>query len=257
MSLRLVILLLSAVSAVASDFSDNWPSDKTEKLNYEMIIYGPTETKTTTEIEITKAFDAESVFVVAQTFEMPTQSFRIKATEKYRIPDLEFLDAQTVFFLPPEAKAQLGTDTVTISARAVDDSLAISSSSPIVPGAKMAAPDDLTTTVGALLTGRNFDFKPGGVRKFHQIDFLNFTGKPFAVVERVDSVVADDSVTVPAGFFKCHKTKRILGEQIGYGYYSVDNNNLPVVFEVINKSSNAPLTRISLVKFETSSSAKK
>ncbi len=250
MILRLGFLMLLALSAAAGDFFAGWPAGKTEKLSYELTIFVPSEMKTSTNVEITKMAKPDSVFVVRQIFDLPAQKIQINSTEKYRISDMKFISSENTFYFPPEAKAQLGTDTILISGRSVNDSIEVTSNTPLAPAGKVSNPNDLTTSIGALLTGRNFDFKPGAVRKYHQIDFLNFTGQPFTVEARSDSIIGEDNVTVPAGTFKCFKTVRSMGEQIGYTYYAKEKGNLPVMLEVINLASGKPLTKIVLTKYE-------
>ena len=250
MLLRLGLLMLMALAATAGDFLANWPAGKTEKLSYEMTIYVPSEMKTVTNVEITKSAKPDSVFVIKQSFDVPAQGVQIRTTEKYRISDLRFISSENMFKFPPEAKAQLGTDTVIIKAQALQDSLEVTSNTPLAPAGKMFLPDDLTTSIGSLLTARNYDFKAGAVRKYHQIDFLNFTGQPFSVEARGDSTIGEDSVIIPAGAFKCFKTIRPMGEQVGYTYYAKEKNHVPVMLEVVDPASGKLLTKIVLAKYE-------
>jgi len=250
MLLRLALLMLLALSATAGDFFASWPAGKAEKLSYEMTIFVPSEMKTATSVEITKMAKPDSVFIIKQSFDIPSQQVEIKSTEKYRISDMRFISSDNMFKFPPEAKAQLGTDTILIKAQAVGDSIDITSNSPLAPSGRVPSYADLTTSIGAILTSRNYDFKSGNLRKYHQIDFLNFTGQPFSVDAKTDSVAEEESITVPAGTFNCYKTMRSMGEQVGYTYYAKEKNNLPVMLEVSNSATKTPLTRIVLTKVE-------
>ncbi|MCX6828077.1 MAG: hypothetical protein NT002_02170 [candidate division Zixibacteria bacterium] len=251
MIIRLLCLFLLAVATMAGPFSANWPAGKSEKLDYDMTIYVPSEITNHVHIEITKSTGPAPAFTLVQTLDVPSQSMKVKTTEKYRAEDMKFISSENFFKLPPEAVAQLGTDSILITAKAVKDSIEIVSSSPIIPSGTLYFPANLTTSVGAALTSRNSEFKTGTTRKFNMVNFISFTGQPVTVFEEGDSVLTDTTITTPAGTFKCAKV-RSLGDvgAINFTYYCREKNNLPVMFEATDPSSGKPVAKLVLQKIE-------
>jgi hypothetical protein len=251
MIIRLLCLFLLAVAALAGPFSANWPAGKSEKLDYDMTIFAPSEITNYVHIEITKSAGPAAAFTMIQTLDVPSQSMKVKTIEKYRVADMQFISSENFFKLPPEAMAQLGTDSILVTAKAVQDSVEVTSSSPIIPSGKFYLPANLTTSVGAALTSRNSEFKAGTTRKFNMVNFVSFTGQPVTVFEEGDSVLTDTTITTPAGTFKCVKV-RSLGDvgAINFTYYCREKNNLPVMFEAIDPTSSKPVARLVLRKLE-------
>jgi hypothetical protein len=250
MLVRLLCIFLLASGAIAGNLSATWPAGKTEKLTYEMTNFVPAEMKNNINLEIGKSAGDNAVFTVIQTVDVPSQSIMIKATEKYNASDLKLLSAVNYFKLPPEARTQIGTDSLVITVTAVNDTLEIRSNSPVVPAYEIPMPESLTTTVGTMLALRGSDFKIGSVYKYNVINFLSLSGQKFAPRSQTDSVVSEEIVKVPMGEYKCIKVKNFMPGMYGYTYYSKENNHLPVLVEVMDLTSNQQIAKIALMKVE-------
>jgi hypothetical protein len=250
MILRLLCLALLSISAMAGDFLSDWPVGKTEKISYDMTMLIPTEMKGIVTAEITRVAQPEPMFVINQIYDIPSQEVKVITSEKYRVSDMRILFSENYFKLGPQIKAQIGTDSIVITAKAVGDSLEITSNSPLAPAGKVAIIPGLTTTTGAILTSRNFAFKLAAVRKYSQMNFLAFTGKPFLPENVADSVIGEDSASVPAGNFKCFKVLKSANGQAINAYYNKEKNHLPVMLEVVNPTTGMTSARVVLTKYE-------
>lgn len=251
MLIRLACLLLLAFTAVAGDFLTAWPDGKSEKLYYEVTTYVPAEMKASTTIEITKSGGDNPVFSVNQIFNIPMQQITINSQEKYNGNSLRFASSENLLKFPEQAKAQLGTDTVRLSAVARGDSVEISSNVPrYAPPGKIPMSDNLTTGVGSILAARDFDFKLGAVKKYREVDLLTFNGMPFDAVEDIDSVAAEQEITVAAGTFACYKLVSSDPSAIAYTYFSKDERHLPVLLEIYRAADTMKVVRMELQKFE-------
>lgn len=251
MFIRLACIMLLALSAAAGDFLAAWPDGKSEKLYYEVTTYVPVEMKASTTVEISKSGGAIPVFSVNQTFDIPMQQININSQEKYNGNNLRFASSENLLKFPEQAKAQLGTDTVRLSAVARGDSVDISSNVPrYAPPGKIPMSDNLTTSVGTILAARDFDFRLGAVKKYNEVDLLTFNGRPFNAVEDIDSVAAEQDITVAAGTFSCYQLVSSGPTAISYTYFSKDERHLPVLFEIFRADDTMKVVRMELQKFE-------
>jgi hypothetical protein len=236
--------------AFAANLGTIWPDGKTEKLTYEIIVSKPMPMTNELIIEITKSSGPEAVFSISQILSIPSQSVTAKAFEKYKASNLRLISSENYFKLPAAAKEQLGTDSIVVRAIPFGDSLDITSNVAMIPGQKIAMPPDLVTSVGASLFIRGIDFKIGNSFKFNELDLLSLMNQNFKPGVQEDSVIGEISVTVPAGTFECFKTKNMLGQAIGYGYYTKDKNHIPIMMEVVDAASGEQIAAISLKKVE-------
>jgi hypothetical protein len=251
MFIRLACILLLALSAVAGDFLARWPDGKTEKLYFEVTTFVPVEMKASTSMEITKSGGAQPTFTINQIFDIPAQQIKIKSVEKYRGNGLRFESANNSFKFPEEAKTQLGTDTVHLTAIAVGDSIEINSNAPkLAPAGKIAHTENLSTSVGAILASRDFDFKIGAVKKYNEVDFLTFNGMPFHPTEDIDSVMGEQEITVPAGTFACYKLISQDPLAISYTYFTKDERRMPVMLEIYRAADTLQVVKMVLQKYE-------
>ncbi|MCX6826262.1 MAG: hypothetical protein NTV06_03185 [candidate division Zixibacteria bacterium] len=249
MLVQFLVFSFLATTLWAGSFSADWPIGKSEKVLYEITLYGPTEVKSYIHLEVSRAVSSGDLFTVTQTTEIPEQTVTIKSIEKYRAADMKLVSSENYFTLPPEAAQQLGTNFISIIARANGDSLAISSNNPIIPSEKRLLTNDLTTCVGAFLTCRNSDFKMGSGHQYHMIDMFAITPPYFSILDMADSVVGEGTVTVPAGVFVCYKVKTMAGGT-SYVYYSKEKGRLPIRLEALDSLSGKPISTIILQKYE-------
>ncbi len=247
---RLLCLFLIATAAFAGDFATDWTPGTTQKLTYQMTFLVPVEQKNEMTQEITKIGGEVPTFIIKQNVNVPTQGISISSNEKYLASGLRVISSENLFRLPEAAKAQLGTDTIFIGAEVVNDSLNITSSAPMIKGGKVPLSSNLTTATGVLLTSRAFEPKVGAVHKFNIVSFMSLSGQPFSAYEQVDSVVADTTMTVAAGTFKCFKIRSSVTNRIGYTYYAKEKHRVPILVEVIDPTSSKITARVELLKVE-------
>jgi hypothetical protein len=251
MLVRLLCLVLLAVGTMAGDFTATWPAGKAEKLSYSMTIYAPSEMTSNAVVSISRTTGAVPAFQVIQTLDIPTQQAKIVSSELYQAADLKLISSQNVIYLPPEAKAQMGVDSLVITATGGKDSVDISSNVAFIPAGKIAWAENLTTSVGLFFTSRNYDFKPGLVRHVNIINLISFNGRPFESYPQIDSLIGEESVTVPAGTFTCHKLKsQGTGSVVNYTYYSNDKKRLPIMYEATDPTSGKTIAKLTLQKVE-------
>ena len=248
---RLACIMLLAVSAVAGDFLTQWPDGKTEKLTYEVTTFIPAEMKASTSVEITKSGGAQPFFTITQFFNIPMQRIQITSREKYRGNDFRFESADNLLIFPPEAKAQLGTDTVRLNAIVKNDTVEITSNLPrFAPSGKIPYTDNLTTSVGSIMASRDFDFRLGSIKNYNEVDFLSFNGMPFQASEDIDSVMGEQEVTIPAGTFPCFKLISQDPQAISYTYFTKDSRHIPVLLEIFRASDTVQVVKMILQKYE-------
>jgi len=79
--------MLVPLSALAENFTDNWPDSKTEKLQYEIVTYGETINKGQNSITVTRTGGDNDIIIVTQELNINNQAVTIKTNELF--------DAQT------------------------------------------------------------------------------------------------------------------------------------------------------------------
>ncbi len=247
----MAIYLILLSSAFGSDFVKSWTPDRVEKLNYEIVTYIPAETVNQMFVEISRSDEMIPVFTLRQRIEIPRQSMVIRSIEKYRGANLHFVSSENYFKLPPEAVAKFGSDSIYVIASLGKDSIVVKSNSKLVLAGELGNSDNFITTTGASLIGRNMNFGIGSTKKYRFVNFLAMTGLDFKVNEVIDSVMAIEKISTPAGEFECYKVKNIVGQTNSYTYYSTDKKHIPVRVDLYDTGGEQLAMRLTLQKYES------
>ncbi len=250
MLIKLLLISLVAAGVSAGDIADIFPAGKTEKLSYDILVPEVNQTNSL-DVVITRLKDADPVFTIYQKIDMPSQKIYIVSTEKYRGRNLALISSDNFIKLPPEAKSAHGTDSIAITAVRDKDSIMVSSNVPkIAPSGTISPENNFITSVGAMLASRTIDFKPGATRSYSFANLLIMTGSPYRAIETVDSVIGEETITVPAGEFDCFKVLSRIGQNTSITYFSKGQNHIPVKTVVYDPTGNKTALEIILKKID-------
>lgn len=239
-------MLLLQLTVQAGNFTDNWPENKTEKLQYEVITYGEQTNRGQNSITVTRTGGDDDIIIVTQELDINNQAVTIKTNEKYDAKTLRLIKSDNYFYFAQEAKVIYGIDSLVVTATPDGESLEILASDTLAVSCRIPFYDNLVTGMGAMLYGRSCVFDTGWSRSYRQINLINLTGLPYEVQNVTDSVIGEETIALAIGSFDCYKVMKIMPNIIGFSYYDKEEDHLPIMIEAFDPTGTVRLMSIYL-----------